>query len=125
MKKKGGRTKHGVESKKKRREEGKRRAELESSSKKPIESVQWLRAILPPPPPPPPNVPSPYPELDRPPQPFNLCIANATPFLPRPSVCIRVAEGERKEGGTQSSRDCYFNEISLNGGPEEKERNGG
>lgn len=43
-----GGTKHGVESKKKRRE-GKRRAELESSSKKPIESVQWLRAIpLPP-----------------------------------------------------------------------------
>jgi len=48
---------------------------------------------------------------DRAPQPFNLCIANATLYLPRPSGPVRVAGQGEKQG-----RDCYFNEISLNAG---------
>lgn len=63
---------------------------------------------------------------DRAPQPFNLCIANATPYLlPRPSGLVRAA-GQAEGETADSSRDCYFNEISLNAGREREkgERNG-
>lgn len=60
---------------------------------------------------------------DQAPQPFNLCIANATPYLPRP------AGAAGWDGGigiaANSSRDCYFNEISLNVGARGRKGNEG
>lgn len=53
---------------------------------------------------------------DRAPQPFNLCIANATPYLPRPSGTRQGRQGRTGDRAANSSRDCYFNEISLNVG---------